>query len=126
MEKFIKVYDLNNNLLYEGEDRRKKDRRSLENIDYRYSGMADRRKEERRNKNVKVYDNINPSYYDNRKIKAIDCVKSLLEGVNNGFEGFLKGNLYKYVCREQFKGGKEDLEKAKWFLDKIITEKYND
>ncbi len=30
----------------------------------------------------------------------------------------------KYICRHQYKGGKEDLEKAKHFIDMIIERDY--
>lgn len=34
--------------------------------------------------------------------------------------GFLDGNVVKYVARFRSKGGVEDLEKAKHYLDKLI------
>lgn len=33
---------------------------------------------------------------------------------------FLEGNIIKYVWRWRDKGGVEDLEKAKWYLDRLI------
>ena len=33
---------------------------------------------------------------------------------------FPEGNVIKYICRHKYKGGKEDLEKAKHFIDMII------
>ena len=33
---------------------------------------------------------------------------------------FLEGNIIKYICRYRVKGGLEDLEKAKWYLDRLI------
>lgn len=35
------------------------------------------------------------------------------------YKGFLKGNVYKYVKRYEFKNGKEDLEKATVYLNKL-------
>jgi len=35
-----------------------------------------------------------------------------------------EGNVIKYICRHQYKGGKEDLEKAKHFIDMIIERDY--
>lgn len=36
------------------------------------------------------------------------------------FAGFLRGNVIKYVARCRSKGGLEDLEKARHYLDKLI------
>ena len=33
---------------------------------------------------------------------------------------FLEGNIVKYICRYRVKGGLEDLEKAKWYLERLI------
>jgi len=38
---------------------------------------------------------------------------------------FPEGNVIKYVCRHQYKGGKEDLLKAKHFIDMIIERDYD-
>jgi hypothetical protein len=32
----------------------------------------------------------------------------------------MKGNVIKYVSRERYKNGVEDLKKAKWYLDRLI------
>jgi hypothetical protein len=37
---------------------------------------------------------------------------------------FPEGNVIKYICRHKYKGGKEDLEKAKHFIDMIIERDY--
>jgi|TARA_R110002095_G_scaffold130855_1_gene113669 hypothetical protein len=37
---------------------------------------------------------------------------------------FAEGNALKYICRHSFKGGKEDLEKAKHYIDMIIERDY--
>ena len=39
---------------------------------------------------------------------------------------FAEGNVIKYICRHQYKGGKEDLEKAKHFIDMIIERDYEE
>ena len=38
---------------------------------------------------------------------------------------FPEGNVIKYICRHKYKGGKEDLLKAKHFIDMIIERDYN-
>ena len=35
------------------------------------------------------------------------------------YKGFLKGNVYKYIKRYEVKNGKEDLEKATVYLNKL-------
>ena len=37
---------------------------------------------------------------------------------------FAEGNVIKYICRHQYKDGKQDLEKAKHFIDMIIERDY--
>ena len=37
------------------------------------------------------------------------------------FRGFCKGNIIKYVHRYRFKNGVEDLEKAKRYIDELIS-----
>tara|TARA_R100001440_G_C2522482_1_gene119014 strand:+ start:990 stop:1199 length:210 start_codon:yes stop_codon:yes gene_type:complete len=59
-----------------------------------------------------VKDNINPSYYK-KKIQVTDFI---IEYEMN----FLEGNIIKYVCRHKAKNGLEDLNKAKWYLEKLI------
>ena len=39
---------------------------------------------------------------------------------------FPEGNVIKYICRHPYKGGKEDLEKAKHFIDMIIERDYGE
>ena len=39
---------------------------------------------------------------------------------------FPEGNVIKYICRHQYKGRKEDLEKAKHFIDMIIERDYGE
>ena len=37
------------------------------------------------------------------------------------FKGFLKGNVQKYVWRYEAKGGMESLQKAQWYLARLIA-----
>ena len=39
---------------------------------------------------------------------------------------FAEGNAIKYICRHAYKGGKQDLEKAKHYIDMIIERDYKD
>ena len=38
--------------------------------------------------------------------------------------GFLEGNVIKYTCRHKKKNGREDLEKAKHYIDLLIEMEY--
>ena len=38
---------------------------------------------------------------------------------------FPEGSVIKYICRHKYKGGKEDLLKAKHFIDMIIERYYS-
>ena len=63
-------------------------------------------------------DKINPSYYGTG-FDVIDfCQKNNLD--------FMQGNVIKYVTRYKEKNGKEDLLKAKEYLDRIIKENYKE
>ena len=62
-----------------------------------------------------------PSHYNMGKIETIDLIKDSLSF--EGYKGFLKGNIIKYIARYEYKGNElEDLQKAKWYLDKLIEE----
>ena len=39
---------------------------------------------------------------------------------------FPEGSVIKYICRHRYKNGKEDLEKAKHYIDMIIERDYGD
>ena len=67
------------------------------------------------------HDPVNsPSHYTSGGIETIDYIKAKLGPV--AFEGFLAGNVIKYVSRYQHKNGIEDLEKSKWYIDRLIAE----
>lgn len=57
-------------------------------------------------------DNINPNYYR----KGIEVSDFIEEYDLNYFEG----NVIKYVIRHKSKNGLEDLQKAKWYLERLI------
>ena len=48
------------------------------------------------------------------------------EFVNKNKMLFAEGNAIKYICRHNNKGGKQDLEKAKHYIDMIIERDYGD
>lgn len=61
-------------------------------------------------------DNINhPSHYNQGKIEVIDFI------IDQKMD-YLGGNIIKYVSRYKHKNGIEDLKKARWYLERLITE----
>lgn len=65
-------------------------------------------------------DNVNhPTHYTSTKIETIEIIRDKL--TEEAFEGFCIGNVLKYVTRYKLKNGLEDLKKARWYLDKIIS-----
>lgn len=62
-----------------------------------------------------------PSHYRQGGIETIDIIKAKMPPER--FRGFLQGNVIKYVTRANYKGKQlEDLKKAAWYLDRLITE----
>lgn len=62
----------------------------------------------------------NPSHYTSGDIECIDAIRSTLG--DEGFIQYLHGNVMKYIWRYDKKGfAKKDLEKAVWYISKIIS-----
>lgn len=65
-------------------------------------------------------DEINhPDHYTQGGIECIECIAASL-----GYDGFLsycQGNVIKYLWRWRDKGGIQDLKKAKWYLNRMIS-----
>lgn len=64
------------------------------------------------------YDEINPDHYKQGGIECIDAIEAALTG--DEFRGYCKGNVMKYTWRERHKQQKTALEKAKWYLERLI------
>lgn len=68
-----------------------------------------------------TYDAVNqPAHYKVGGIETIDFMQAKLS--KQQFEGYLAGNVIKYISRYQHKNGVEDLKKARWYLDRLIEE----
>lgn len=67
-------------------------------------------------------DNVNhPAHYKSASgLEAIDVIEAFTEGLN-GFEATHTGNVIKYICRWKHKNGIEDLKKARWYLNRLIS-----
>lgn len=64
--------------------------------------------------------NINqPSHYTQGKVECIDAIESATVG-KSGIGAVCVGNVIKYLWRYEQKGGKESVEKAKWYLEKLL------
>ena len=61
-----------------------------------------------------------PRHYQHAGIETIDYIAAVLGPA--GFESYCIGNVIKYVSRYQWKGGLEDLRKARVYLDWAIGE----
>tara|TARA_B100000073_G_scaffold334207_1_gene326497 strand:+ start:226 stop:573 length:348 start_codon:yes stop_codon:yes gene_type:complete len=62
---------------------------------------------------------VGGSHYQNMKIQPA-------EFINKNKLPFAEGNAIKYICRHINKGGEQDLEKAKHYIDMIIERDYGD
>jgi len=63
-----------------------------------------------------------PIHYNKAGIETIDAIGA---ATNEGFKYYLQGNILKYIWRYEYKNGVEDLQKAQWYLKKLI-EIYDD
>ena len=54
---------------------------------------------------------------------GIECIHAISAATGDGFKHYLQGNILKYLWRFDYKDKPlEDLQKAKWYLDKLIEE----
>ena len=61
-----------------------------------------------------------PEHYRVGEVEAIDYISQQL---GSGVKDYLLGNHMKYIHRHRFKGNAvEDLEKAEWYLRRLIIE----
>tara|TARA_R100001591_G_scaffold111120_2_gene122536 strand:- start:310 stop:621 length:312 start_codon:yes stop_codon:yes gene_type:complete len=68
-----------------------------------------------------VVDMVNsPPHYNQTGIECIDAISA---ATDNNFKYYLQGNIMKYLWRFDYKDKPlEDLQKAKWYLDRLIEE----
>lgn len=62
-----------------------------------------------------------PSHYNQGGIECIDALKAAIVG-KTGIEAFCVANAIKYLWRYEKKNGIEDVEKARWYIDRLIKE----
>ena len=59
-----------------------------------------------------------PPHYTQGGIECIEAIQAAL--TPEEFKGYCKGNVLKYIWREQHKGGAESLRKANWYMQWLI------
>lgn len=60
-----------------------------------------------------------PSHYTQGGIECIDALEAATINLK-GIEAVCTANAIKYLWRWKEKGGVEDLEKSKWYIDRLI------
>ena len=60
----------------------------------------------------------NPPHYNKGDIECIDAIEAML--THEEFVGYLRGNSLKYRWRFRYKNGIQDLEKAKWYENRLM------
>ncbi len=60
-----------------------------------------------------------PSHYTSGAVECIDAIEAVVSQMTGG-RALLTGQVMKYMWRWDKKGGVQDLEKAKWYLERLI------
>ena len=60
----------------------------------------------------------NPPHYNKGAIECIDAIEAML--THEEYIGYLRGNSLKYRWRFRYKNGVQDLEKAKWYEQRLM------
>lgn len=72
--------------------------------------------------NAREADQVNhPSHYTAGKVECIDALEAATTGLQ-GIEAVCTANAIKYLWRWKQKGGKQDLEKARWYINRLLGE----
>ena len=61
----------------------------------------------------------NPPHYNQHGIECLDAIRA---ATGQGYQYYLQGNIIKYLWRYRYKNGKQDLQKALFYLEKMIEE----
>lgn len=80
--------------------------------------------------NPEVKDYVDsPAHYTGGEIECIDAIEAMLETCDDGYEGYLRGQIIKYTWRFRQKStlskmevaeGQEDLQKAQWYQHRLM------
>ena len=64
-----------------------------------------------------------PPHYTQGEIECIEAIKYINDKLHTeGYEGYCLGNFIKYIWRCNFKNGWEDIDKAIFYLNELLTE----
>src|SRR5574343_770486 len=67
-------------------------------------------------------DNVNrPRHYTQAGIECIDAISAAVSG-KSGIEAVCVANVIKYLWRYELKNGVEDVKKAQWYLNRLVSE----
>lgn len=58
-------------------------------------------------------------YISETGLETIDVIEAFTFDLQ-GIEAVCTGNILKYICRWKHKNGVQDLEKAQWYLERLI------
>lgn len=61
-----------------------------------------------------------PHYISDKGIEVIDVIEAFTEDLS-GIEAVCTANTLKYICRWKHKNGVQDLEKAQWYIQRLIN-----
>ena len=61
-----------------------------------------------------------PSHYTQGAVECIDAIEASLGP--DGFRAFCRGSAMKYLWRTDLKNGKEDLQKARWYINRLLAD----
>jgi hypothetical protein len=61
---------------------------------------------------------VGGDHYKSKKVQPWDAMECWMSPEQ--FEGFLRGNVIKYIARYKDKDGLKDVQKARHYLDKLI------
>ena len=67
---------------------------------------------------------VGGGHYIKKRVQPWDAMKSWMP--KEQFIGFLRGNAIKYLARIDEKGGVEDVQKARHYIEKLIEELQSD
>lgn len=72
-----------------------------------------------------MIDNVNhPEHYTAGGVECIDALEAAIVGLE-GIEAYCTANAIKYLWRWKRKNGTEDLQKARWYIDRLIKKSNN-
>lgn len=62
-----------------------------------------------------------PAHYNAGGVECIDAIEAAVCCQTDPADAFLTGQIIKYIWRWPLKGGAEDLRKARFYLDRLIS-----